>query len=313
MWSPTTPSVFFMKPLSSITRSDWPISWSRRPLTTTKVDTTTTTKFETTKKSDTLTATTKIETETITPVPNTTAESTTITTTTTTESSDNDDDSPDTELFLDQPIQSRLLGPSTTTVPKDPISLTSKRTLTGSHSRSFDDDRIRDRDNVVKTDPRGRNIRRRSNHHLAICRREFLRPLEAREEASDLVFTGIVERVHKRVSSDPYQRSRREHRDHLNYHHSRHHRGNDKSKNSWYRGIVRVKRVIKGNKDFEGNRLMIEGFGSRKICESDVKSGESRIFMVNSTKHGRFKITSSLMRIDYDNLKKVISAARSRF
>lgn len=303
-----------MKPLSSITRSDWPTSWSRRPLTTTKVDTTTTTKFDTTKKSDTLTATTKIETmatKTITPVPNTTSESTTMTITT--ESPDDDDDPPDTELPLDQPIQSRSLGPSMVTVPKDPISLTSKRTSTSSHSRSFDDDRIRDRDNVVKTDPRGRNIRRRSNHHLAICRREFLRPLEAREEASDLVFTGIVERVHKRVSSDPYQRSRREHRDHQNHHHSRHHHGNDKSKNSWYRGIVRVKRVIKGNKDFEGNRLMIEGFGSRKICESDVKSGESRIFMVNSTKNGRFKITSSLMRIDYDNLKKVISAARSRF
>ena len=273
MWSPTGPAAFFMKPLSSITKSDWPRSWSRRPLTTASVAVLTT------------------------PTPTQTPTTTTPVPSTTTEEIDSDSE---TEL----PEADQRMDAEQSDAKSEPADFDTKNSKIerASHGRS----RSFAKENIIK----GRNIRRRSNHHLAICRREFLRPLEAREAASDLVFTGIVERVHKRVNS-PFDRSRRHHPvgEENAENRQRHHH---KSGQNWYRGIVRVKRVIKGDKELEGARLMIEGFGSRKICESNAKSGDSRIFMVNSTKNGRYKINSSLMRIDFDNLKKVISAAKSK-
>lgn len=233
-----------MKPISDITRSDWPKSWS---------------------KSVRKTTVTKIETTTTTQTPTTTAEPIM--------DSDNEPDLGES-LPLDQPVpmdtdnrpldtDRQSLRPNANEISGE--TRTKKiRTGQGRSRSGFEDNG----QVTPAVNGSSRSIRRRSNHHLAICRREFLRPLSDRSAASDLVFTGIVERIHKRPTA--YHRSRR------------HHHGDDKSgaghsSLNWYRGIVRVKRVIKGDKEYENNRLMIEGLGSRKICDSDVKSGRKWI------------------------------------
>lgn len=122
---------------------------------------------------------------------------------------------------------------------------------------------------------------RRSHKHLGVCRKEFLKPLEKRQNAAALVFTGQVERVYK---------------SHQHPHH--------------YRGIVRVKRVIKGLKQFQGNRVVVEGFGSQKICVSDVKEKDTRIFLTNPISHGRLKLNSSLIRVNRKNMRKAMAAVK---
>ena len=126
-------------------------------------------------------------------------------------------------------------------------------------------------------------VYRRSPKHLGVCRREFLRPLEKRAFDAELVFTGNVERVYKA---------------HAQHQH--------------YRGVVRVKRVVKGSKLYQGNRVVVEGFGSQKICVSDVKEDDTRIFLTNPTHHGRMKLNSSLIRVNRKNVRKAISAAKCK-
>lgn len=124
-------------------------------------------------------------------------------------------------------------------------------------------------------------LHRRSPKHLGICRKEFLRPLEKREYEADLVFTGTVQRVFKA--------------------HARHH----------YRGVVRVKRVIKGSKKFQNHRVIVEGFGSQKICVSDVKENDKMIFLTSPASYGRMKLKSSLIRVNRKNVRKAVAAAKS--
>lgn len=111
-----------------------------------------------------------------------------------------------------------------------------------------------------------------------------MKPLEKRESEADLVFTGTIERIKRNPTL--------------------------KLANGWYRANVRVKQVIKGNIKLEGSKVIVEGFGSKKICESDVKMKDSRIFLVNEGTNGRLRLNSSLIRINLDNLKKVLSAAK---
>lgn len=126
-------------------------------------------------------------------------------------------------------------------------------------------------------------LKRRSHKHLAICRREFLRPLEKRESDVDLVFKGTVQKIYKTPN---------------------HH---------WYRGVVRIKRVIKGDKSYQGSRVIVEGFGSKKICVSDANEKDTRIFLVNTLPNGRLKIHSSLIRANLENLRKAVTAAKSEY
>lgn len=138
---------------------------------------------------------------------------------------------------------------------------------------------------TISLDPVECRLNRRSPQHLAVCRKEFLKSLEKREKDVSLVFTGTVERIYKSQST-----------------HSGH-----------YRGIVRVKRVIKGVKQFQDNRVIVEGFGNSKICVSEVKERDTRIFLVNPLANGRLKLNSSLIRVNLNNLRKAVAAAKSKF
>lgn len=78
----------------------------------------------------------------------------------------------------------------------------------------------------------------------------------------------------------------------------------------FYRGIVRVKRVIRGDKRFQGNRLIVEGFGSDKFCVSDAKERDTRILFANPLPNGRIRLHSSLMHVNQENLRKVHIAVK---
>lgn len=192
------------------------------------------------------------------------------------------------------------------------------------------------------------DVRRRSHQHLSVCRKEFLRPLEKRIADVDLVFTGIVERIYQQVESGEDlgssggERRRRQHQvaaHHRRHHHRSSHRhrshrqhdvrsfsqsgphwipgsagssGSGNSVSIHYRAIVRVKRVIKGDKRFQGNRVIVEGFGSDKFCVSDAKERDTRIIFANPILNGRLRIHSSLMHVNLENLRKVYLATKGK-
>lgn len=193
------------------------------------------------------------------------------------------------------------------------------------------------------------DVRRRSHQHLSVCRKEFLRPLDKRIADVDLVFTGVVERIYQDFESSSSgdddlgsgggERRRRQHQ--VAAHHRRHHRHHHRShrqhdvvrsfsQSEWnpgsaagsagsgnsvsihYRGIVRVKRIIRGDKRFQGKRVIVEGFGSDKFCVSDAKERDTRIFFANPILNGRLRIHSSLMHVNVENLRKVYLATKGK-
>lgn len=140
---------------------------------------------------------------------------------------------------------------------------------------------------LAGTESKRARKKKRSHKHLQICRREFLKPIEKREKEADLVFTGTIERIKRNPSL--------------------------KLANGWYRANVRVKQVIKGNAKLEGTKVIVEGFGSKKICESDGKVKDTRIFLVNEGINGRLRLNSSLIKINLENLKKIVQAAKCKY
>jgi len=189
--------------------------------------------------------------------------------------------------------------------------------------------------------PRRRIIRRRSQKQQQnICRREFLRSIDKRIGDVDLVFKGIVEKVYTSPKSDntdvveddddntvldgndsgsdsSVSRKRQVHPMALYRQRRQHNNKNGQQQDSPsanYRSIVRVKRVYKGSREgLQGSLVIVEGFGSSsKICDSDVKAGDVRIFLVNRALFGRMKLNSSLLKVTPENTRKVISATKHR-
>lgn len=82
-----------------------------------------------------------------------------------------------------------------------------------------------------------------------------------------------------------------------------------------YRALIRVKRIIKGDKSIQGKRIIIEGFGSDKICLSNVNERESKIFFTSSSSASsmmRMKLNSSLLSFTNDNLRKCVVAVKGK-
>ncbi|XP_054715535.1 agrin-like [Uloborus diversus] len=96
---------------------------------------------------------------------------------------------------------------------------------------------------------------------------------------SDLVFTGTVERIYR-------------------------------SRAELYRGIVKVKRVFKGDASFADNTVIVEGFGNENLCNSDVRERDTRIFLVSISKNGHLRLNSSVVRVTVSNLERTVSAVR---
>ncbi len=117
--------------------------------------------------------------------------------------------------------------------------------------------------------------------------------LEEREEQANVVFTGTI----KDISPD--------------YQHPK-----------MFKSLVEVKRVFKGNniitdvpRDHSYHRKMVtvEGLGDPKICHSNPRKYDTRIFLVNKNGHGDLRLNSSLIRITLQNLAMTDSAVKGKY
>ena len=190
-------------------------------------------------------------------------------------------------------------------------------------------------------------LRRRSHHRQMVCRKEFIRPLERRVSDVELIFSGTVEKIFEgsaSVNGSGLERRRRQHvmghQRHRHHHHLLQHRflrqsadsdvlspaatshrissqglgftGN--SVNILYHGRVRVTRVYKGEKRLEGKLIIVEGFGSDRLCVSEGKEREKLIFFTNpiAFPRGRVRMHLSLMHLNPENLHKVHSAIKGK-
>ena len=77
-----------------------------------------------------------------------------------------------------------------------------------------------------------------------------------------------------------------------------------------FAGKVKVKRVFRGDKGLEGRMVMVEGFGSKHVCLSTPRLGDTKLFFLKSGRlrhsHVRvktFKLYSSILKVNLQNLK----------
>ncbi|GFQ80978.1 ntA domain-containing protein [Trichonephila clavata] len=83
-----------------------------------------------------------------------------------------------------------------------------------------------------------------------------------------------------------------------------------RSRLTTYRGVVKVKRVVKGDTSFSDNTVIVEGFGDPNICHSDVRERDTRIFLVSLLDNGHLRLNSSVVRVTVSNLDKAVEAVR---
>ena len=78
-----------------------------------------------------------------------------------------------------------------------------------------------------------------------------------------------------------------------------------------FAGKVKVRRVFRGDKGMEGRMVMVEGFGSKHVCKSTPRLGDTKLFFLKHIKMKRstyshatkFKIYSSIRKINLRNLR----------
>jgi hypothetical protein len=75
-----------------------------------------------------------------------------------------------------------------------------------------------------------------------------------------------------------------------------------------FAGKVKVKRVFRGDKGLEGRMVMVEGFGSKHVCLSTPRLGDTKLFFLKSGRHSHvrvktFKLYSSIRKGNLQNSK----------
>ena len=77
-----------------------------------------------------------------------------------------------------------------------------------------------------------------------------------------------------------------------------------------FAGNVRLRRLFRGDKGLEGRMVMVEGFGSKHVCLSTPRLGDTKLFFLKSGrfKHSHvrvktFKLYSSILKVNLQNLK----------
>jgi hypothetical protein len=78
-----------------------------------------------------------------------------------------------------------------------------------------------------------------------------------------------------------------------------------------FAGKVKVGRVFRGDKEMEGRMVMVEGFGSKHVCKSTPRLGDTKLFFLkhinmkrsNHSHAKKFKIYSSIQKVNLRNLK----------
>ena len=79
-----------------------------------------------------------------------------------------------------------------------------------------------------------------------------------------------------------------------------------------FAGKVKVKRVFRGDKGLEGRMVMVEGFGSKHVCLSTPRLGDTKLFFLKSGRFRHrhvmvktFKLYSSIMKVNLETRGKV--------
>lgn len=103
-------------------------------------------------------------------------------------------------------------------------------------------------------------------------------PIAAREERANVVLTGTAERIY--ISSRGYSCD------------------------------VKIKRVVKGERLEPGSSILVEGFGNDEFCDSNLKEGDTRIFLLSRLGNNLFRLNSSVIHINVLNLERVQAAAK---
>ena len=75
-----------------------------------------------------------------------------------------------------------------------------------------------------------------------------------------------------------------------------------------FAGKVRVRRVFRGNKGLEVRLVMVEGFGSKHICKSSPRLGDTKLLFLKKIQHrqnihSKFKLSDNIIRLSLRNLK----------
>ncbi|RWS02106.1 agrin-like protein [Dinothrombium tinctorium] len=125
--------------------------------------------------------------------------------------------------------------------------------------------------------------RRSQQHHHLVCRKETqsANRLRSRIVQAQFIFTGTVSRIYKSYSRV-------------------------------YRAIVKIKRIMKGERRLTDSHVIIDGFGNPQLCKSEVKEKDTRIFLVNRDSNGRLTLNSSLIRVNLNNLRRTMAAIKSK-
>ena len=78
-----------------------------------------------------------------------------------------------------------------------------------------------------------------------------------------------------------------------------------------FAGKVKVRRVFRGDEGLVGRMVMVEGFGSKNICLSIARLGDTKLFFLEDkrarqntqSRVKRFKLYSSILKVNLRNLK----------
>ena len=78
-----------------------------------------------------------------------------------------------------------------------------------------------------------------------------------------------------------------------------------------FAGKVMVRRVFRGDKGLEGRMVMVEGFGSKNICLSTPRLGDTKLFFMKNLKLRqniypkvfKFKLNDNILKLNLRNLK----------
>lgn len=109
--------------------------------------------------------------------------------------------------------------------------------------------------------------------------------LTNREKMADVIFTGTVERIYRT--------------------------GLQRMQN--YSAMVQVKKVMKCKDNLISvHSVVVTGFGNKNMCNSDLKERDTRIFFLTFIKENYFKLNSSLLRMNRDNMDMVNAAIQGK-
>ncbi|RWS24948.1 Agrin-like protein [Leptotrombidium deliense] len=72
-----------------------------------------------------------------------------------------------------------------------------------------------------------------------------------------------------------------------------------------YSGSVIVKRVLKGPRELQGNRVTIEGFGDTNLCYSKVRKRDIWVFFLSEISNGFFRLNGTLHRINLNTMDRL--------